>query len=411
MKQLLCFLDTISTSLSSSTRVDVLYLDIKKAFDSVPHNELLLKLWNAGITDQLWRFFAAYFTDRTQYVTINGVSSSSITVTSGVPQGSILGPLLFLVYMYINDITAVPSSLLPFLYADDGEFLLNINSASDFSLFQDDLDGLSEWSASSSLNFNISKSFIMSFTSSSKLPPVKFSYKLDHNCLSHVTSCKDLGVIFSSDHSWSSHYSKVSSKAYSVLSLIRRTFNCNLLTGCKHKLYVTLILPHLTYCSPVWRPSLIKDIVLLEKIQHRATKYILNHTSATYKDRLKSLKLLPLMYQFELNDILLYISCLKDSNSSLLILNELSFSSAQTRSSTFSKLPHKPVNSSVHSISFVSRFPRLTSSPLPSIKQKLITHFWTHFDSHFDPSTPCTFHYCCPCSRCSSQSRLNFCPI
>ena len=178
-----------------------------------------------------------------------------------------------------------------------------------------------------------------------------------------------------------------------MLSLIRRTFNCNL---PKRKLYVTLILPHPTYCSLVWRPSLIKDIVLLEKIPRRATKNILNHTSATYKDRLKSLKLLPLMYQFKLNDILLYISYLKDSNSNLPILNELSFSSAQTRSSTFSKLPHKPVNSSVHSISFVSRFPCLwnalavinTSSPLPSIKQKLITHFWTHFDSHFDPSTP-----------------------
>ena len=322
------------------------------------------------------------------------------------------------VLIYINDITAVPFSLLPFLYADDGKFLLNINSASDFFLFQDDLDGISKWSASSSLNFNISKSF-MSFTSSSKLPLVEFSYKLDHNCLLHVTSCKDLGVIFSSDLSWSSHYSKVYSKAYGVLSLICRTFNRNLPTGCKRKLYFTLILPHLTYCSPVWRPSLIKDIVLLEKIQHRATKYILNHTSATYKDRLKSLKLPPLMYQFELNDILLYISCLKDSNSNLPILNKLSFSSAQTRSSTFSKLPHKPVNSSVHSISFVSHLPSLwnalpvinTSSPLPSIKQKLITHFWTHFDSHFDPSTPCTFHYCCLCSRCSSQSTLNFYPI
>ena len=70
-------------------------------------------------------------------------------------------------------------------------------------------------------------------------------------------------------------------KAHGVLSLICRTFNCNLPTGCKRKLYVTLILPHPTYCSPVWRPSLIKDIVLLEKIQRRATKYILNHTSAT----------------------------------------------------------------------------------------------------------------------------------
>ena len=89
---------------------------------SVPHmyNEFLLKLWNAGITGQLWRFFAAYISDCKQYATINEAISSLINVTSGVPQGSILGPLMFLVY--INDITSVPTALHLFLYADDGKF-------------------------------------------------------------------------------------------------------------------------------------------------------------------------------------------------------------------------------------------------------------------------------------------------
>ena len=105
---------------------------------------------------QLWIFFVAYLSQPQTVVIINGATSSLINVTSGVPQESILGPLLFLIY--INDITSIPTTLHLFLYADDGKFLLNIRSARDF-LFQNDLDSLSRWPLFFSLDFNVTKSF------------------------------------------------------------------------------------------------------------------------------------------------------------------------------------------------------------------------------------------------------------
>ena len=119
----------ITNIIASNHQADVLYLDIRKAFDSVPHNELLVKLSKVGIAGKLWEFFNTYLKERQQSVTINGSKSSLIEVSSGVPQGSILGPLLFVIY--INDIPSTPTFLQPFLFADDSKFLGHITSPLD----------------------------------------------------------------------------------------------------------------------------------------------------------------------------------------------------------------------------------------------------------------------------------------
>ncbi len=281
LKQLLSFMDEIQKGLSNKNhQVDVLYLDIKKAFDSVPHNELLIKLNHAGITGNTWRFFSCYLNNRKQYVSINGLDSSLVQVTSGVPQGSILGPLLFLIY--INDLVNVPRFMSPFLFVDDGKLLKSVTSSSDCHSIQSDLDSLKLWSSTSCLDFNVNKSFVLQFHLPKSDNTINFKYTLNDMVLPLRDYCKDLGVIFSSDLSWSKHHSSIASKVYRIMYLIRRTFDCNVPTSCKLKLYVSLMLPHLSYCSPIWRPTLVKDIMALERIQRRARKHDIiagNHAS------------------------------------------------------------------------------------------------------------------------------------
>ena len=151
--QLLIFIDKLLKAKSDKMMADVIYLDFRKAFDSVPHAKLLSKLRSYGITGKLWEWFKAYLTNQVQYVCINNVLSHSVSVTSGVPQGSILGPLLFA--LYINDLPNCLSSALPFIYADDTKCIKSISSFDDIQRMQDDLDAISHWSSNFELFFKI----------------------------------------------------------------------------------------------------------------------------------------------------------------------------------------------------------------------------------------------------------------
>ena len=134
LQQLLIFVNSL---INNPTQSDVVYLDFRKAFDSVAHNELLFKLWNFGITGSLWEWFRAYLSDRTQCVAVGQSVSSTLPVISGVPQGSILGPLLFLIF--INDLPDFISSSLVFLFADDAKCLMPISSMADCLSLQSDI--------------------------------------------------------------------------------------------------------------------------------------------------------------------------------------------------------------------------------------------------------------------------------
>ena len=168
IQQLLVFLHYVA---NSKVQTDTIYLDIQKAFDSIPHSKLLSKLWSFGITGRLWRWFQCYLSNRTQIVKINNVLSNPLSVLSGVPQGSILGPVLFLIYM--NDLPAVTTVSKSLLFVDDTKCFNHVSNTHDSAILQHDLDSIAHWSVQSSLKFNVSKTIHLSFK-----PEIKTAYKL-----------------------------------------------------------------------------------------------------------------------------------------------------------------------------------------------------------------------------------------
>ena len=226
-----------------------------------------------------------------------------------------------------------------------------------------------------------------------------------------LEQCKDLGVIFSSDLSWSQHYSVISAKAYCKLGLLRRTFSSLVPVDVKKQLYLSLVRSQLSYCSPVWRSHLLRDIKSLETIQRCATKYILCDYASDYRDRLINLHILPLMYRFELHDILFLVKALKSPDKSFPLMDHIKFATSTTRSASSSKLVHVCSKTTLGHHSYFSRVVRLWNSLPPidlslsysTIKYHLKKIFWSHFLSNFNSTNPCTYPWLCPCHNCNKH--------
>ena len=282
----------------------------------------MMKLWTFGITGNLWRWFRAYLSARSQRVSINRCTSDLLPVLSGVPQGSILGPILFLIF--VNDIPNTIENSQLYMFADDTKCHRSVSSTSDCYSLQNDLQQLSKWSQDWSMFFNDNKCVLLRF--SPKPTHSAFHYTINNSPISIQEHHRDLGVIMSNNLTWNAHYIFISAQAYKILGLIRRSF-C---TGhrdprTKKILYLSLVCSKLIYFSQIWRPHLLKDIISLEKMQRRATKYLLNDFSSSYKSRLLSLNILPLMMQLEMYDILFFIRCLKDPQKILASIFILSY--------------------------------------------------------------------------------------
>jgi len=406
VQQLLSLLSDIYTS---RHQLDIIYLDITKAFDSVPHPQLLYKLSTFNIGGELWAWFLAYLTNRNQFVSINGCNSYLLPVESGVPQGSILGPLLFIIYM--NDIPCVVAHSKVLLFADDTKCFRHIKELTDMHLLQYDLDCLTSWSTTSLLSFHPSKNIHLSFKSK-----YTTSYYINGNTINSSHSHKDLGVWISDNLTWDIHHDYILKKAYKTLGLVRRTFSYTINPSVTVKLYISLIRSQLMYCAPVWRPHLLKDISKIEQLQRRATKHILHDFISDYKTRLMHLNLFPLMYIFEISDIMFFINCLKNPTPSFDVNSYVSFSQSTTRSNSV-KLHHNISFTNRERHFYFNRICRLWNSlpiidvnlPVDTIKRRVKNYLWNHFITHFNSDDPHKFHYLCPCGSCvNSQHVMNF---
>ena len=176
---------------------------------------------------------------------------------------------------------------------------------------QADINSLVSWCQKWNITLNMSKCIVLWVSLSSSTQTHHFSVD-GVNIMPTTSTHTDLGIIVSNNLYWLDHYDHICNKAYRALNMIRRVLPANSSTALKKRLYVSLVRSHLTYCSQLWRPRLIKDIKRLEQVQRRCTKFILQDYSSTYKSRLRALNLLPLMLWYELQDIMFLVKCLKE---------------------------------------------------------------------------------------------------
>ena len=266
--QLLLTVDDLAKELDRAGQTDTVLLDFSKAFDVVPHQRLIMKLHYYGIRGNTLCWIQSFLADRTQRVAVEGELSDVGNVTSGVPQGSVLGPTLFSIY--INDIGDNISARVR-LFADDTILYQNIRSDDDPKLLQKDLDTLETWEKTWQMSFNVSKCHVLTVTN--KKSPTQYQYKLHNQNLESVKSAKYLGVEISDTLNWKDHVHITAKKANRTSAFVYRN-----LKGCPSDVqlhcYKGLVRPVLDYASPVWDPHQQTLIDTLESVQKKAARRI-----------------------------------------------------------------------------------------------------------------------------------------
>lgn len=289
--QLLDCVHDWSISVDAGNCVDVVYIDFAKAFDSVSHQKLLHKISSFGINGQLKHWLASFLKNRKFRVKVNNCFSEYFAVTSGVPQGSILGPLLFV--LYINDIAYGLDNVECKIFADDVKLYAHFSSTDQcqsHEFLQNALTKIEEWANRWQLTISAPKCSLLrlgkGFANSA-------DYSLCGITLPAVVQCKDLGVCIHQSLKPSVHCNSIAARAYRVLNILFRCFftaNSTVLL----RAYVTYVRPVLEYASPVWSPCYVTDIDLLERVQRSFTRRLYakcGWVSVPYCQRLQRLDL------------------------------------------------------------------------------------------------------------------------
>lgn len=285
------YLDTLTKLIDEGHDVDVLYLDFAKAFDKVPHQRLLQKMESNGISGNVLRWVQCWLSGREQRVVLNGIASDWMPVTSGVPQGSVLGPTCFVIF--INDLDDVLDLVGGFVskFADDTKFGRIISTAEDRVKMQRDIDKLMKWAETWQMDFNSKKCKIMHFGNTN--PGNSYcmgGFAPAGTILQTVKEEKDIGVIVSDSLKPSAQCAKAVKKANSILGQMSRSVHYrDKVTWIR--LYKTYVRPHLEFAVQAWSPWLVKDIDMIEKVQERAVNMVVGLRSNDYQGKLCELNL------------------------------------------------------------------------------------------------------------------------
>ena len=296
---LLEFLEELTRGVDKGVDMDVLYLDFSKAFDKVPIRRLLAKCAGLGIRGKLLAWIEEWLTGRRQRVVLNGMESEWGDIKSGVVQGSVLGPVLFL--MFINDIDEAIEGVGGIIkkFADDTKWLKRVMGEEDRVAFQQGIDSLFRWSDKWQMPFNEDKCHVLHVGRTN----AKHQYTMGGIQLEGVGQEKDVGVIISDNLRPSLQCAKAAKKANAVLGQLSRgvTYRDK---ECFMSLYQTYVRPHLEYAVAAWSPWTLGDKEVLEAVQRRAVRMVTNLTGKTYQARLSELGMTTLEQRRERGDLI-----------------------------------------------------------------------------------------------------------
>ena len=290
---LLTLLDKVITSIENNEISVGIFLDFSKAFDTVNHDILIDKLHFYGVRGVPLLWIRSYLTERQQFTTYNGVSSAKQHISCGVPQGSILGPLLFLIY--VNDLAYVSQKMFTLMFADDTScFMSGKDIDTVVSSLNIELQEIVVWLKANRLSLNIAKTHYIIFSSKRKNVTPSHDIHIEGNSIVQVNSCKFLGVMIDGKLSWQNHIDYIKQKIAKVTGVLYRA-RSRLSTEHLIKLYNALVIPYLYYCNIIWSVANVTVLNPLSRMQKQAIRcicFIQRRTSTdTYFKKLALLKL------------------------------------------------------------------------------------------------------------------------
>ena len=339
----------------------------------MPHNILLHQLKCDGIKGDVLQWLDAFLTNRQQHVIVEGETSSPTDVNSGVPQGTCLGPILFL--CFINSLPESVKSCIR-LFADDCVLYRKVLSINDQQVLQEDLHRLAQWATMWGMRFNETKCFVISFH---RTTPRSFFYSMNTTILKQVCETKYLGIEISNTLKWSSHISNITKQANSTLGFLRRNLKyCP--RKSKETAYIALVRSKLEYCTTTWDPYLQQDIIKIENVLRRAARFVIRdyHKRSSVTQMMKQLEWKPLATRRKHFRLILMYKIIHELVA--ITPSDIKFHTGPTRSSTARNIRKLRTNTDIYKHSF---FPQtindwnfldisITSLPLSEFKTAII---------------------------------------
>lgn len=379
---------SLRQNLAEGLQVDSLYTDFSKAFDVVDHQLLLKKLFRYGIRGSLLSWLESYLMNRQQYIKLQGKFSSALKVTSGIPQGSVIGPFLF--NIFINDLPSKIQHCETLLYADDLKLYKPIKTIEDCAALQEALNAVQVWCLQNGMFLNIKKCAVVSFTRKNQM--ITFNYDINHEVLERKNVIRDLGVLFDTKLSFKQHIDMIVNSGHARLGFVKRIVKELNDPYLIKNMYSTLVRPTLEYANVIWSPYREVDKKKIESVQKQFLLFALRHLGftgyhlPTYVSRLLLLDMTTLSCRRDLSSCLLAFDLLTgmikvDDLSQRIVINENNFN---TRNHKYLKEEQHSNDFSFydtisHSIRNFNNFNFLFSTDISrnSFKSRILRHFKT----------------------------------